>query len=91
MEKGCVEKSGVAVADVADKACEDFPVRRGRKPGGEGVEVFLCLTQIGIGDAARLVVKALSADGINDVPDVFVGKGLFRETGEEGVTLGRSQ
>ena len=58
MEKGCVEKSGVAVADVADKACEDFPVRRGRKPGGEGVEVFLCLTQIGIGDAARLVVKS---------------------------------
>ena len=44
-----------------------------------------------IGDAARLVVKALSADGINDVPDVFVGKGLFSETGEEGVTLGRSQ
>ena len=79
MEKGCVEKSGVAVADVADKACEDFPVRRGRKPGGEGVEVFLCLTQIGIGDAARLVVKALREDGINDVSDI-----LF-------VTLGRSQ
>ena len=47
--------------------------------------------QIGIGNAACLVVKALGADGINDVPDVFVGKGLFRETGEKGVTLGRSQ
>ena len=68
------QKSGVAVADVADKAREDFPVRRGREPGGEGVEVFLRLMQIGIGNAACLVVKALGADGINDVPDVFVGK-----------------
>ena len=47
--------------------------------------------QIGIGNAACLVVKALGADGVNDAPDVFVGKGLFRETGEKGVTLGRSQ
>ena len=73
-EWGGRKGSGVAIADVADESGEDVLVVRSREPGGEPVEGFLSLMQIRIGYAARPVVEAVVPDGVDDAPDVFVGK-----------------